>query len=118
MSSTHQHHLSNHPPESMSGEPDKLHVIAVVSNPVRYASRYALYKKFKEHMELQPLVVLHTCEVAFGRRPFEIPDAELKLRTYDEIWHKENMINLMMQRLPAGWKYVAWIDADVEFRGK
>jgi len=118
MSSTHQHHMFNRPPISISGEPDKLHVIAVISNPIRYASRYELYKKFKEHMALQPLVVLHTVEIAFGRRPFEIPDAELKLRTYDEVWHKENMINLMINRLPPDWKYVAWIDADIEFQRK
>lgn len=97
---------------------DKLHVIAVISNPVRYASRYALYKKFREHMKSQPLVELHTVEIAFGERPFEVHDAELKLRSYDEFWHKENMINLALSRLPENWKYVAWIDADVEFQRK
>lgn len=93
-------------------------MIAVISNPVRYASRVALYEEFKKQMDGNPHVVLHTIEVAFGDRPFEIPDAELKFRTYDEIWHKENMINLMIQRLPYNWEYVAWIDADIEFHRK
>lgn len=118
MSSTHQHHLSHRPPQALSGEPDVLHVVAVISNPIRFASRYSLYKKFAEHVAQQPLARLHVCEMAFGRRPFEIPEAELKVRSYDEIWHKENMINLMIQRLPPSWKYVAWIDADVEFTRK
>lgn len=118
MSSTHAHPLAHHPPQSYAGEPDKLHVIAVISNPIRYASRYALYERFAAFMKKEPLVVFHPVELALGRRPFEIPDAELKLRTYDEIWHKENMINLMIQRLPPDWKYVAWIDADIEFQRK
>jgi hypothetical protein len=37
------------------------------------------------------------------------------LRTASEIWHKENALNLLIQRLPAEAKYVAWIDADVKF---
>lgn len=115
---THEHHLADRPPCSIQGEPDLLHIIAVVSNPIRYASRYALYDKFAAHVRSQPLARLHTVELAFGRRPFEIPDAELRLRTYDEIWHKENMINLMIQRLPPDWKYVAWVDADIEFQRK
>jgi len=37
------------------------------------------------------------------------------LRTRSEIWHKENMINLGVARLPGCWEYMAWIDADIEF---
>lgn len=119
MSDTHEGWFSDAPPQSYDGTPDKLHVIAVISNPVRYVSRYALYEKFAQFMrDNEKYVELHVCELALGRRPFEIPDAELKLRTYSEIWHKENMINLMIQRLPPNWKYVAWIDADVEFQRK
>jgi hypothetical protein len=121
MSHTHQHHLAHRPPQARSGQPDKLHVIAVISNQVRYESRYALFEKFREHMRSQPLVELHVVEVAFGRRPYEVTSGlpnELQLRTYEEVWHKENMINIGLSRLPADWKYVAWIDADVEFQRK
>lgn len=118
MSATHFHPLSNRPPCSISGAPDKLHVISVISNPVRYSSRYNLYRQFEKYMkDNEPLIEFHPVELAFGRRPFEL-DAELRLRTYDEIWHKENMINLAIQKLPPGWKYVAWIDADIEFQRK
>ena len=122
MSHTHQHHLSHHPPQSRSGEHDILDVILVISNPVRYASRYELYKKTLEHIQLQTNVRVHTVELAFGRRPYEITQGtcpfHLQLRTYDELWHKENMINLGLARLPSDWKYVAWIDADIEFTRK
>ena len=40
----------------------------------------------------------------------------LQVRTWDEIWHKENMMNLGIQRLPSDWEYVAWIDADIQFQ--
>lgn len=122
MSHTHQHPLASRPPQSRDGNPDKLHVVAVISNPIRYSSRYELFRYFEQHMLTNPHVELHVVEQAFGRRPFEVTESgnprHLQLRTYDEWWHKENMINLGVQRLPADWKYVAWIDADIEFQRK
>jgi hypothetical protein len=32
------------------------------------------------------------------------------------VWNKENLINIGFSRLQDDWKYVAWIDADVNFR--
>ncbi len=62
---------------------------------------------------------LWTTEIAFGERPFEVTESSnprhVQFRTVDELWHKENMINLSLARLPDDWKYVAWIDADVMF---
>ncbi len=95
-----------------------LHVITVISNPVRYKSRYHLYEKFKNYATCHG-ATLWTVEIAFGDRPFEVTQAgnpfHLQLRTFDELWHKENMINLMIQRLPLDWEYVAWVDADIIF---
>jgi hypothetical protein len=39
----------------------------------------------------------------------------IQLRTKSQIWHKENLLNIGMSRLPHDWKYVAWIDCDVLF---
>lgn len=95
-----------------------LYVVAVISNPVRFASRYHLYRRFAEHMQASGADLL-TVEVAFGDRPHAVTEAgnpmHVQLRTRDELWHKENMINLGIARLPADWQYVAWIDADLEF---
>lgn len=103
----------------------RLHVISVISNPVRYKSRYHLYHKFREHMHGNKRVHLTTVEMAFGERPFEVTDPEcpnhLQLRTWDEIWHKENMVNLGLAhalRQDPSAEYFAWIDADVEFQRK
>lgn len=97
---------------------DLLHVIAVVSNPIRFRSRYELFKKFEHHVCCSG-AKLHVVEVAYGDRPFEVTDPDvsthLQLRTRHEVWHKENMINLGLARLPADWKYAAWVDADITF---
>lgn len=99
----------------------KFYVICVVSNPVMYQSRYRLYEKFKAHM-LASGVNLFTVELQMGDRAFQITEAcnpmNLQLRTWDELWHKENMINLAIARLPRDWEYCAWIDADLEFVNK
>jgi len=98
---------------------DKLHVVTMISNPVRYKSRYRLYKQFKDYMSAEQNVVLHTVEVAYGDRPFEVTDRDdpnnYQFRTSCEIWHKENALNLGIARLPCNWKYMAWVDADIEF---
>ena len=95
-----------------------LHVIAVISNPQRYETRYDLYNKFAKHVE-DSGAKLWTVETAFGDRPHEITASDhsqhIQLRTSTELWHKENMINIGISRLPANWEYVAWIDADVTF---
>jgi len=94
------------------------YVISVISNPARYSTRYDLYEKFEKRM-LESGVKLLTVELQLGQRSFQVTDASnpfhLQLRSDEELWHKENMINLGIAKLPHDWKYVAWIDADVEF---
>lgn len=98
--------------------PELLNVVAVISNPVRFNSRYRLFKKFEEKM-LKSGVNLYVVETQQGDRPFQVTDSfdrkHIQLRTYDELWIKENMINIGVSRLPKDWEYVAWVDADVEF---
>lgn len=74
-------------------------------------------------MEATPHVKLYIVETAFGDRMFEVTDSNnphhLQLRTNQEIWHKENMINLAEKRLlPRDWKYMATVDGDVFFASK
>jgi hypothetical protein len=95
-----------------------LYVIAPIINPSRYRSRYSLYREFEKYITGTG-AILYTVEAAYGDRDFEITDAanprHLRLRTNHEVWHKENLINIGVSRLPPDWKYVAWIDADVQF---
>ena len=96
----------------------KFYVIATAFNPVRFKSRYELYERFKADMDVAKVNMV-TVELALGERPFEVTQPgnpfHVQLRTQDEIWHKESALNVALQRLPADWQYVAWIDADVHF---
>jgi hypothetical protein len=96
-----------------------LHVLTAITNPSRYASRYRLFSDFAKRVT-DAGAILHVGEAAFGERPHtaaSIASAHqhLQLRTNHEIWHKENILNLLVSRLPADWKYCAWVDADVVF---
>jgi hypothetical protein len=104
-----------------------LHVIAVVNNPERWKSRIALYRQFERHMHASG-VHLITVEHAFGERPFEVtssgnPDhVQVRGGRPQEIWLKEALMNLgvrqnLTRRFPE-WRYVAFIDADIEFLRK
>jgi hypothetical protein len=96
----------------------ELHAVAVCFNPMRYVSRYTLFKEFIPRAVAAGAKV-HVVEAAFGDRPAEIGDlgqaSHTLLRTSHELWLKESMINAAVARLPDGWKYVAWVDADVAF---
>lgn len=97
------------------------HVVCMVSNPVRYESRYRLFNDFNERMNRDG-VNLWVCEVQNGERAFNCTDAtnprHLQLRTEQELWIKECALNQLVERLPRDWKYIAFIDADVEFNNK
>lgn len=99
----------------------KFYVISVISNPIRYDRRYKLYWNFKKHMEDVKGNLL-TVECQFGHRQYVLTERDhlmhVQLRTGDEVWHKENMINVginYLTQIDPDWEYVAWIDADVMF---
>lgn len=113
-------HIVSHQQHELVSD-STLHVVAVVSNPARYNSRYRLARKFIAEMRATPNVQLHVVELAFGDRHHEVTtgdglNSELQLRSTSEIWLKECMINLGVRHLvPIDAKYIAWIDADVHF---
>lgn len=119
----HSGHLSNHVHHKHLRSDNTLYVIGVCSNPVRYHSRYRLAREWVKRMEATPNVKLFLVETAFGDREYEFTEQgnpqHLQLRTHSEIWIKENMINLGVRHLlPRHWRYLAWVDVDVEFRNR
>lgn len=108
-------------PYERSFDQDRLHVITMVSNPMRTTRRYELFQRFRQYM-LDQGVHIWAAEIQDGSRPFCCTDKsnprDLQLRTATRLWQKENALNLLIQRLPSDWKYVAWIDADIEFMNK
>jgi len=106
--------LNNEPIE------EKLHVIAVSSNPCNYKIRNKLAREFIKRMEQEPDCILYFVELVYGNQEFALTSSDnerhLQLRGKFPLWHKENMINLGVKNLlPKDWKAVAWVDADVEF---
>ena len=112
-------HTRHHPVNQLEEKTiDSFCVITTVFNPWRYRTRVDLYKDFEEYC-LESGAQLLTVELALGERPFVVTQAgnpnHVQLRTTDELWHKERMINIGIERLPENIKYVAWVDADVRF---
>jgi len=111
-------HPNVHEPWRAWSENATLYVATAYANPVRWRSRRTLLNDFRQHMAASKNVVLHMGEIQYGERPFEITDSQnlsdLQLRTRDELWHKENLLNLVIQTFPADWKYGAVIDGDFQ----
>ncbi len=108
-------HHSNQVPADLS----HFWVVTCLSNSPRYRRRYELYRAFAAMCECAG-VNLVTVELAFGDRTHMVTDPEnprhLRLRSYEELFHKENLINLGIQRarhLDSLIDKVAWIDADM-----
>jgi hypothetical protein len=102
----------------------KFHVLTVVSNPVRYQSRYDLYDIFSEDIQRKG-AQLWTVEMQTGSRRHQItkPGEPKHIQVHSssipgELWHKENLVNLgiaHISRQCPDWRYVAWVDADIKF---
>jgi len=111
----------SHAPHSvpaLQAFPDHLHVVTAIANPARYKSRYRLYRAFAKQVE-DAGAILTTVECAFGGRPFEVTNEwnprHIQVRSNDELWFKENLLNIGISRLPSDAKYVAVVDADIMF---
>lgn len=91
-----------------------LYVVAVVSNPAKFHRRYTLFNEFCDRMKLNKRVKLYTTELQLGERPFAT-DSTFKVRSNHNLWHKENLINYTIARLPQHAKYICTLDADVQF---
>lgn len=106
------------PSDRVPADLTHFHVVTVVSNPRRFKRRYELYLKFAAQCEAAG-VSLITVEQAFGDRPFMLTQAEnlrhVQVRGVDELWIKENMLNLGSQRVltvDPDAREIAFIDAD------
>jgi hypothetical protein len=106
------------PPGQPHMKPSDLHVIAVLSNPVRFRSRADRARPFIEMVEASG-ATLHLGEATMGSRPYEVTQEghprHHQMIADHEVWQKEAMINAVAARLPRSARYIAWLDADIEF---
>lgn len=113
--------LPNHPnvhaPWAQWSEQETIHIACCYINPFRWATRRRLFEDFRRRMLSSPNVVLHIGELAYGNRPFEVTSSDdpnaVQLRTNSEMWHKENVLNRVVQSFPAEWRYGGYWDADM-----
>lgn len=100
-----------------------LDVILVYNNPQRWESRKRLFLQSVKHM-LESGVRVTIVECAYGDIPHEFTELAsdrvrlVQVNAKTTLWIKENLLQLGLQSLPPGWKYVAWVDGDITFRHK
>jgi hypothetical protein len=114
---------------------EPLYVVVPYQNQWRWKSREKHTLRALKHFHDSGAVII-LVEVAFNRREFAFAEsglhgtlAECKvlgnehglrhqyvpLRSKEELWLKEAMINAGVQRLPYDWQQVAWLDSDITF---
>lgn len=98
-----------------------LYVCTVVSNHMRFRTRWKLYGDFAK-MVKEAGAKLCVIEVAFGQRAWvlsperePVPDVLVSVRIQDEYWMKECALKILTQHLPHVAQYVAYVDADGRF---
>lgn len=102
----------------------KFHVLCVVSNPMRYASRWRLQEIFEEDI-IRKGANLWVTEMQIGDRVHKVTNFEetqhlqlSKTALSGTLWDKESLINRAITEIIAQCpdaRYFAWIDADVKF---
>jgi hypothetical protein len=102
----------------------KLHVIAVVSNPMRFKSRYELFKTFAEDIERKG-ATLWTVEAQVGVRSHKVTDFahprhfQIWGTALDGIvWNKEILQNYLVWQVTQhspDWRMIVFTDADVKY---
>lgn len=97
---------------------DDFFVVLVISNTARFRRRAQLFDHIAKHVKASG--VDHVLvELAFGDRKFHCTNSvelnHLRLRTVEEFWHKENLVNLGKAhgiRLWPNKKKILFMDAD------
>jgi len=97
-------------------QPSDLHCISVISNPIGFSSRARIMRHFLARQQASGVTQWVVEAVQRERRP-EIADPanpnHIIVRADDELWLKENLIDIGARALPADAKYIAWVDADI-----
>jgi hypothetical protein len=95
-------------------------IIACYFNPQRNPYRLKAFREF--YNSVKHMDILITECVLEGTEPElvnEFPDIRIgRVWTKNLLWHKEALLNNLIQQLPSKYKYVFWVDADVLFTNK
>jgi len=114
---------------------EPLYAVVPYFNPWRHKSRVKHTERALKHFHDSGAVII-LVEIGFNRRELIFADSGLDgkaadcgilgqdhrfkhkyvgLHTKDELWLKENAINIGVQNAPYDWQQVCWLDSDVHF---
>jgi len=92
-------------------------IVACYYNPTNNPYRLIAFNRFYESIKhLNHRIV----ECVIGNSKPQLPQTEFitRVSTNTTLWHKEALLNGLIKNLPANFKYVFWVDADVTFTNK
>jgi hypothetical protein len=97
-----------------SGHPEAV-IISCYYNPTKSKYRRRAFDTFYQSIKhLNHKIV----ECVIGDGVAELGGNIEKVRTENLLWHKEALLNGIIEKLPKKYKYVFWVDADVIFTNK
>ncbi len=89
-------------------------IISCFFNPQKSPYRLKAFNIFYDSIKhLNHLIV--ECVVGDTDPQLEETENIIRVHTENLLWHKESLLNLAVAKLPARYRYVFWIDADVIF---
>ena len=95
-----------------------LYVILPYFNYCGFKSRRRLFIQCVERLRNTPGVRVVVSEALGPARLPKLDVVHFIFPVHDQVWLKENLINIVVPKLPADWLYLAWIDADLTFMNK
>ena len=87
-------------------------IISCFYNPMKSPYRLKAFNKFYEGIKGYNHKIVE-CIIGDGKP--ELPDNIEKVYTSSLLWHKETLLNNIIKKLPAKYKYIFWLDADIIF---
>ena len=95
-----------------------LAIVCCHFNPAGFRAPRRNLMRFIRQMKSVNLPVF-VAELAYDSDPFFLPKRphyfQFRCSRSNVIWHKENLINMAVERVPLAYDKVAWIDPDVMF---
>ena len=96
---------------------DDIALITCFFNPLNFKQNLSNYFQFKKYIKGLNYP-LYTAELTFNDNTSQLMDDEYtwKIQTNDILWHKERLLNLISKKVPAKYKKIIWMDADVFYK--
>lgn len=89
-------------------------IISCYFNPKNSPYRLEAFKKFYETIRHLNHAIIE-CVIGDSEPQLEENANITRIKTDSVLWHKESLLNKIISELPAKYKYIFWVDADVLF---